>query len=271
MTSRADRQTRPSRRWGIGAAGASGLLGGAYWLFMSPFSQVLGPFPYRGIGADRVVALTFDDGPNEPYTSQIADFLDQHDIKATFFQVGRAVDRQPHVTARLAASGHVIGHHGHAHQFGVYLRRVSLTADLQKGLDSFAALGLRPTLYRPPWLLRIPALREIAGEHGLRVISGEFCHALEVFQPAPARIARRALAKTRPGSILIFHDGFDGRGGNRASTVDAVKIVVEGLISRGYRFTTVDHLLKPVPQDRAGYPAGGGSASIIRSSSPSVL
>jgi peptidoglycan/xylan/chitin deacetylase (PgdA/CDA1 family) len=210
---------------------------------MSPYSQLLGPFPYRGAGSERVVALTFDDGPNEPYTSQIADFLDLHDIKATFFQVGRAVGRHPDVTARLAAGGHVIGHHGQAHQFGRYLRPQTLATDIQQGLDAFAVLGLRPMLYRPPWLLRIPALRGIARRHRLRVISGEFCHALEVFQPAPERIARRALAKTRPGSILIFHDGFDGRGGDRASTVEAVKIVVDGLLKRGYGFTTVDRLL----------------------------
>jgi peptidoglycan-N-acetylglucosamine deacetylase len=243
MTSRTANRSRAARRLGRGAAGVSGLLGGAYWLLMSPYSQVLGPFPYRAPGTERVVALTFDDGPNEPYTSQIADFLDEHDIKATFFQVGRAVDRHPQVTARLVANGHVIGHHGYAHRFGLYLRRNSLAADMQQGLDSFAALGLRPTLYRPPWLLRIPALGKIAAGHHLRVISGEFCHALEVFQPAPERIARRALAKAGPGSILIFHDGFDGRGGNRASTVGAVKIVVEGLIRQGYGFTTVDRLL----------------------------
>ena len=187
--------------------------------------------------------MTFDDGPNEPYTSQIADFLDLHNIKATFFQVGRAVARHPETTARLVASGHVVGHHGYAHRFSRYLRRGTLAADMQQGLDVFAAQGLRPALYRPPWLLRIPGLREIAERHRLQVISGEFCHALEVFQPAAHRIARRALAKSRPGAILIFHDGFDGRGGNRASTVDAVKIVVAGLISRGYGFTTVDRLL----------------------------
>jgi peptidoglycan/xylan/chitin deacetylase (PgdA/CDA1 family) len=231
------------RRLGVGASGAFGVLVGSYWVLMSPYSQLLGPFPYRAAGSERVVALTFDDGPNEPYTSQIADFLDLHDIKATFFQVGRAVGRHPEVTARLAASGHVIGHHGQAHQFGRYLRPQTLANDIQQGLDAFDVLGLRPLLYRPPWLLRIPALRKIARGHRLRVISGEFCHPLEVFQPAPERIARRALARTRPGSILIFHDGFDGRGGNRASTVEAVKIVVDGLSRRGYRFTTVDRLL----------------------------
>jgi peptidoglycan/xylan/chitin deacetylase (PgdA/CDA1 family) len=235
------------RRLGLGVAGAGGLLGGAYWLLMSPYSQVLGPFPYRAVSRERVVALTFDDGPNEPYTSQIADFLDQRDIKATFFQVGRAVARDPQCTARLVASGHVIGHHGYTHRFGRYLRRETLAADMQQGLDAFAAVGLRPALYRPPWLLRIPALRAIARGHGLQVVSGEFCHSLEVFQPAAGRIARRALAKAKPGAILIFHDGLDGRGGDRANTVAAVKLVVDRLSRQGYRFTTVDRLLDIFP------------------------
>jgi peptidoglycan/xylan/chitin deacetylase (PgdA/CDA1 family) len=243
MTLPVARHTRRTRQLGLGAAGATGIVGAAYWLLMSPYSQALGPFPYRGVGVDRVVALTFDDGPNEPYTSAIADFLDLRGIKATFFQVGQAVARYPHVTARLAESGHVIGHHGQTHRFSRYLRRATLAADMAEGLDAFAAVGLRPALYRPPWLLRIPALRAVARTHGLQVVSGEFCHALEVFQPAAHRIARRAVAKARPGSILIFHDGFDGKGGNRASTVDAVTIVVDRLISQGYRFTTVDRLL----------------------------
>jgi peptidoglycan/xylan/chitin deacetylase (PgdA/CDA1 family) len=244
MTSRTGISARTMLRLALGAAGGGGgLIGAMYWLIMSPYSQVLGPFPYRGASTERVVALTFDDGPNEPYTSQIADFLDQRGVTATFFQVGRAVARYPDVTARLAGGGHVIGHHGYAHQFSRYLRPGTLAADMQQGLDAFAALGLQPALYRPPWLLRIPALWRISRRHRLQLVSGEFCDPLEVLQPAAERIARHTLAKTRPGSILIFHDGFDGRGGDRASTVDAVKIVVDQLIDRGYRFTTVDRLL----------------------------
>ena len=102
---------------------------------------------------------------------------------------------------------------------------------------------MRPALYRPPWLLRVPALRRRAGENGLRAVSGEFCHALEVLQPRPEMIARGALAKARPGSIIIFHDGYDGHAGNRASTVAAARIVVDRLSADGYRFVTVDELL----------------------------
>ena len=78
---------------------------------------------------------------------------------------------------------------------------------------------------------------------GLSPVSGQFCHAFEVLQPSPQRIARRALAKARPGAILIFHDGFDAHGGNRANTVAAVSIVITELTRRGYAFVTIDDLL----------------------------
>ena len=224
-------------------AGGSALLGAGYWLCMSPFSQTLGAFPYRGGTRDKVVALTFDDGPNEPYTSQLADFLDERGIKATFFQVGRAVLRHPEVTRQLAASGHVIGNHGFTHEFTNYLRPGTLAVDVRKGQQALISAGVRPALYRPPWLLRIPALGGIQRQHGLQVVSGEFCHPLEVFQPRPSLIADGALGKIQPGSIIIFHDGFDGHPGNRASTVAAAKRVVDRLSADGYQFTTVDRLL----------------------------
>ncbi|WP_427891446.1 polysaccharide deacetylase family protein [Kribbella sp. GL6] len=228
-------------RGAVGAGAAA--VGAAYWFMMSPYSQTLGRFPYRGPGDERVVALTFDDGPNEPYTSELADYLDQEDIQATFFQVGKAVQRHPEVTERLRSAGHVIGLHGHTHEFTQYLRRRTLADELRRGLDAFGELGIRPALYRPPWLLRIPALADLLHEHGLQVVSGEFCHLLEVAQPSPHRIAAQALRSTRPGSIIIFHDGWDGKSADRSATVAAVKLLIPQLRAHGYNFTTVDRLL----------------------------
>lgn len=247
------RATRARRIAGVAAGGAAAV-GAAYWFMMSPYSQSLGPFPYRGPAGRRVVALTFDDGPNEPYTSQLADYLDREGIPATFFQVGRAVQRYPEVTTRLASAGHVIGLHGHTHDFTRYLRRGTLACELEQGMAAFAQLGIRPALYRPPWLLRIPALPGLLHDHGLQVVSGDFCHPLEVAQPSPGLIARQALRAARAGSIIIFHDGRDGKGGDRAATVEAVKLVVDGLRARRYDFVTVDRLL--------GVPAYQGSVGV---------
>jgi len=215
-----------------------------YWTMMSPYSQLLGPFPYRADTTDKEIALTFDDGPNEPYTSQIADILARAGIKATFFQVGECVDRYPYVTARLARDGHIIGDHSHSHRFTRCLTARSQRSQTQAAQQSLTrALGRTPALYRPPWLLRTPTLPAVLRRYGLSPVSGEFCHAFEVFQPSPRRIASRALAKARPGAILIFHDGFDAHGGNRANTVEAVRIVITELTRRGYAFATIDELL----------------------------
>lgn len=226
-----------------GAAGTAAVAGAAYWLGMSSYSQAFGHFPYRGATDEKVIALTFDDGPNEPYTSSLADVLKSREVRATFFQVGRAVLRYPDVTRRLVDEGHVIGCHGFTHEFTKYLTRRALTTDVRQAMDVLDSVGLRPAIYRPPWLLRIPSTGAVLAKEGLQAISGEFCHSLEVFQPRPEMIAGGANAKARPGSILIFHDGWDGHEGNRASTVTAAEMVIDQLRDEGYRFVTVDEML----------------------------
>jgi peptidoglycan-N-acetylglucosamine deacetylase len=259
------RAARRLARPALGAAAAAGAAGAGYWFCMSPYSQALGPFPYRGQAGGKVVALTFDDGPNEPYTSQIADILAERQIRATFFQVGRAVLRYPDVSRRLLADGHVLGNHSFTHEFTNCLSPRALAGEVRMGQAALATVGLRPALYRPPWLLRVPALRGVLAEHGLQPVSGEFCHPLEVFQPRAQMIADGVLAKARPGSIVIFHDGYDGHEGDRASTVAAARIVVDQLSRQGYGFVTVDELLgipayqecQPAPApDRAGASVG---------------
>ncbi len=229
--------------WGR-AGGTIGLLAASYWIFMSPYSQLLGPFPYRRRTSEPVVALTFDDGPNEPYTSQIADLLAKAGVRATFFAVGACVERHPETARRILQDGHVLGSHGYSHDVRRCTGRAALSDEFRRAEDVFTRhLGLRPALFRPPWLLRTPALFDLARRHALHLVSGEFAHPLEVFQPSPERIARRTVAKARPGGLIIFHDGFDARGGDRSSTVAAVDLVIAGLSARGYRFTTVDRLL----------------------------
>jgi peptidoglycan/xylan/chitin deacetylase (PgdA/CDA1 family) len=220
------------------------VLGGAYWLLMSPFAPSSRAYPSRGRTAERVVALTFDDGPNEPYTSQILEILATRGVRATFFHVGRCVERHPEIALRAIEAGHVLGNHSLSHRFGTYLlprafeREVERTQQILKRIT-----GRTPALARTPWLWRQPALLRMLRRRGLHPVAGEFGHALEVFQPSGVRMALRAIAKTRPGSILIFHDGFDSRGGNRAETVVAVRETIEGLLALGYRFVTVDELL----------------------------
>ena len=215
----------------------------AYLLFMAPVSQLFGAYPHRGPRTDRVVALTFDDGPNEPYTSQIAAALESRGIRATFFQVGRCVQRHPEVATRLSRAGHVIGNHSATHRFHTYLvpGRFAREVEATQAILS-DRLGRVPALARTPWLWRTPAVLGALRRRALFPVAGVFAHSAEVFQPDASRIARRAIAQARPGAILIFHDGFDGRGGDRAQTVRAVELTADALIAQGYRFVTVDEM-----------------------------
>lgn len=214
----------------------------AYRVTMSPTSQALGPFPYRSETSPKV-ALTFDDGPNEPFTTQVADLLESEGIRGTFFQVGHAVRRFPEVTAQLAAAGHVIGNHSATHTFSRCLTARTVETEVSEADRAFAEVGLAPALYRPPWLLRTPALFPILREHGLTPVGGTFCHPLEVAQIDPRRIAASAIRRTRAGSIVIFHDGYNGRPGQRTRTIEAVTSTIQTLKARGCEFATVDELL----------------------------
>lgn len=206
--------------------------------------MVPGTFPARGATREKVVALTFDDGPNEPFTSELVHLLGEKRVSSTFFQVGRCVERHPGLSARMLAAGHVIGNHSYSHRFHRYLVEPSLRSEIQRAQDIFeTAIGRSPALFRPPWLCHPPPLLAEAARRRLQLVSGSFAHPLEVAQIPAWRIARWAVKRACPGAILIFHDGFDARGGPRSQTVAAVSLVVDELTERGFRFTTVDKIL----------------------------
>lgn len=223
---------------------AAATVGAGYYSFFHPTSQVFGDFTYRGPTRDKVVALTFDDGPNDPFTSDLVDLLEKRNVLATFFQVGSCVERHPGLTALMYEAGHVIGNHTYRHRLLDYLREPSLASEIRRTQEVLAAeIGRRPALFRPPWLCHPPAVLGEARRQGVRPISGTFAHPLEVIQIPARRIADYALRLVRPGAILIFHDGFDARGGARGQTVEAVRLVIDELGTRGFSCVTVDDLL----------------------------
>jgi len=195
-----------------------------------------------------VVALTFDDGPNEPWTSRLLDVLGEREVPGTFFQVGRCAERHPEVTRRVLDEGHVLGNHSLSHSFSRY---ASQPRQQQEVLGGRAVLqqvaGVSPLLYRPPWLCHWPWVLRGIQATGSSVVSGTFGHPLEIFQPAAARLTAGAARRVQPGTLLILHDGREARGGPRGQTVAAVGPLVDLLRTRGYRFTTVDRLLGVAP------------------------
>ena len=177
------------------AAVAAGVVTG-YRLGFGSRSQLFGSFPYAGSTDEQAVALTFDDGPNEPWTSQILDTLADRGVPGTFFQVGRCAQRHPEVTRRVVDDGHVLGNHSMTHELSGYLRDVDQRAEVVLGRTVLAEIaGVAPRLYRPPWLCHWPwVLRGIAGT-GSQVVSGTFVHPLRADPAVGGSTGRRR----RPG------------------------------------------------------------------------
>lgn len=194
---------------------------------------------------DKVVALTYDDGPNEPYTSMLLDVLKEGGAKATFFLVGNNVDTYPDVVGRIRAEGHEIGNHTYDH---LPLRGVpaSVTrAEIENGEAAIlAAVGVRPRLFRSPHGVITTDLSAICNELGY-VIIGWSVSGHDWDTSSATGIARSVLNAVHPGAIILLHDG-EGihLGTDRMPTVEATRIILQELSTRGYRTVTVPELLR---------------------------
>ena len=219
-------------------------LGIIYYLFLSPESQIFGRFPFWIKTCEKIIALTFDDGPNPSSTSKILKILAKYNVKSTFFVCGQNVENNPDLTRAISEAGHTIGNHSYSHAFGKYFNETSFVSEISRTQDILkTAVGRAPVLFRPPWLFRYPRLFETLKANNLRAVSGLFGSELEVFRPSANLMVNRAMTKLKPGVILIFHDGYNTKGGDRSRTVEAIDLLIPRILERGYRFVTVDDLL----------------------------
>jgi len=229
----------------IAAAGAAGvvlvgaLAHGTYHRNSPVFGHALGSLPLAAPG-ERIVALTFDDGPNPEATPRILDALAASGTKATFFLLGRHVERWPALAERVADEGHVVGNHGWHHRKLHTQGPASVRRDLELGTTAIVgATGVRPTVFRAPHGFRAPWVTAIARSLGQRTI-GWSLGVWDTALPGAEVIVERTVNGARPGSILLLHDG-DGYdpAGDRLQTAAAVPQIVTALGGRGYRFVGV--------------------------------
>ena len=217
---------------GVAAVGA--LVHGTYHRNSPLFGSALGSLPLRSAG-ERAVALTFDDGPNPEATPRILDALAASGTVATFFLLGRHVERWPELAGRVAAEGHVVGNHGWYHRKLHTQSPASVRRDLELGTAAIiGATGVRPAVFRAPHGFRAPWVSRIARSLGQRTI-GWSLGVWDSARPGVDAIVERTVSGTRPGSILLLHDG-DGydASGDRTQTAAAVPRIVDALKSRDY-------------------------------------
>jgi len=214
--------------------------------YFIPSSPAFGKVYYKGSSAEKVVALTFDDGPNEPYTSQIMDILAARDVKATFFVIGKNVEFYPETARRILADGHVVGNHSYSHSANHALTPYGQKDMSMAQVAIFTVVGVWPHLYRPPHGKKSPWELEYARKTGLIEVTWSVSTYDQKAESAED-LAQRIVAKADPGEIILLHDGYGtlhaGGKADKSLTVEAVPLIIEGLKARGYGFVTVPDLL----------------------------
>ncbi len=220
----------------IGLSMLGGAVHGALHRNSFIFGPALGQLPTR----EREVALTFDDGPNPDATPRILDTLRDLGVKATFFVLGRHAELWPELVLRVAKEGHQLGNHGYFHRKLHLKSPFYVKRDLTLGKRAIErAAGTSPKFFRAPHGFRSPWVTAIAAAMGQRTI-GWSLGVWDSEKPGVDYIAARTIDGTRPGSIVLLHDG-DGYNadGDRSQTAAALPRIIAGLRDRGYEFVTL--------------------------------
>lgn len=202
-----------------------------------------------GGGTQKVIALTFDDGPDPVYTPRVLDILAAKDVKATFFIVGAAATQHSSILKRIYAEGHDVGNHTFTHVNSAEVSQEQLRLEInatQRLIE--ATIGARTHLFRPPYAKDIePQTVDAASSITLASELGYITLAMDVdpkdwMRSLPRQIVDSVLADIARGrgKVVLLHDA----GGSRTPTIEALPIIIDRLREQGYRFVTAHELLQ---------------------------
>jgi peptidoglycan/xylan/chitin deacetylase (PgdA/CDA1 family) len=220
----------------IGVSVIGGAIHGAFHRNSPLFGPTLGRIP-----SDRkVVALTFDDGPNPDATPVILETLRKKGVRATFFVLGSHAERWPELVRRISSEGHQLGNHGYFHRKLQFKSPFYVSRDIRLGIRAIRRAGApAPRLFRAPHGFRSPWTTPIASSYGERTV-GWSLGVWDSDRPGADEIVKRTLEGVSPGSIILLHDG-DGYNpdGDRMQTAAALPIIIDRLKEEGYEFATL--------------------------------
>ena len=227
---------------GIAAVAAGATFAGLHT--MVPWSQFYGANFNGAAPGTRTLALTYDDGPNDPYTGQLLEVLAKHGVKATFFLLGQFVSERPALARAVAEAGHAIGSHCYTHQNLIFLSPAQLRQQLEKASRAIeAATGVQPKLFRPPYGGRRPGTFSVVRNYGMvpvmwRVSCSDWS------ARSHESIVRHAVSQIKGGDIILLHDGGHLRmGTDRSLSVRATDEIVRRYKGEGYEFVTVPEMM----------------------------
>lgn len=234
------------------AAGIGGLVVAGYNT-MSPTSQLYGKTFIGERKGSKRLALTYDDGPNDPHTMHLLDVLAKHDVHATFFLIGRYVKERGDIARDTVGAGHVIGNHTYDHPNLIFCSAAETRRQIELCEKAIVdAIGHKPDLFRPPFGGRRPtnlqAIRKEGYEPIMWSVTGYDWDATSASQ-----VVEKVSRQVRGGDVILLHDGgHKHMGADRSCTVKATDELIRRYKGEGYEFVTVTEMIKQV----SGQPPG---------------
>ncbi|MEH2056882.1 MAG: polysaccharide deacetylase family protein [Nostoc sp.] len=187
----------------------------------------------------KVIALTFDDGPWPESTAEVLDILKKNQIKATFFVIGQNVKNYPALLKQEVAEGHVIGNHTWHHWYQ-FLNPQAAAYEIDHTSDIiYQTTGLKTNLFRPPGAIMHNGVVDYARNSKYAIILWS-SDSVDYSRPAVPKLIGNVFREAKPGGIVLMHDG----GGNRSKTVQALPEIIANFRKQGYSFVTIPQLLE---------------------------
>ena len=196
---------------------------------------------YRVETNEKIIAITFDDGPHPIYTPEILDILDKYGIKGTFFMIGSQMDKYPDIVRDVIKRGNVLGNHTYHHPADLKNKQESeVMAELKQWDQTMETIsGQKTTLFRPPRGFIAGKILTAAENNGASTIMWTIC-ADNRNASTPELMCKRVENNINPGGIILLHDGISK---SRWMDVKATELIIESLSAKGYQFVTIPELI----------------------------
>ncbi|HRH65756.1 MAG TPA: polysaccharide deacetylase family protein [Bacteroidia bacterium] len=204
-------------------------------------SEFFIPVKCKGEEDEKLMALTFDDGPSAKFTPAILDILKAMNVKATFFCIGRNIEGNENILKRMHAEGHTIGNHSYSHHFWFDLFSVKKMTEDLRFLDTkvFATLSVTPRMFRPPYGVTNPNVRDTIIRSNYFPV-GWSIRSMDTVAKDCNLLQKKVRSRFHPGAVILFHD-----------TGKCTPAVLQNLITdaqnQGYQWVRVDQLFQINP------------------------
>jgi peptidoglycan/xylan/chitin deacetylase (PgdA/CDA1 family) len=211
---------------------------------MAPTAQWYGQTFTGPPRTSRQIALTYDDGPNDPHTRRLLEILAKHSIHATFFLIGSHVQQYPKIVREIIQAGHILGNHTFTHPLLIFKSETEIRRELTQCHTALQdAVGEPSNLFRPPFGGRRPAVLRIARELGLQPVMWNVT-GYDWSAPPAAVIERKVSKQIRGGDVILLHDGGHKQiGADRSQTVIATDHLITRYKAEGFEFVTIPQMI----------------------------